>query len=69
MLYSSAIPRSHFAGRFSMTLNSSVGVPRFLKDIVQAFTAAFWNIDCASLLLLMLVGIRKAVYFPLAANR
>ena len=30
MLYSSAIPRSHFAGRFSMTLNSSVGVPRSL---------------------------------------
>ena len=32
--------------------------------LVLAFTAAFWNIDCASLLLLMLVGIR-AVGVPL----
>ena len=46
-----------------------VGLSLFLKDIVLAFTAAFGNIDCASLLLLMLGGINKAVCFTLAFNR
>ena len=45
-----------------------VGLSLFRKDIVLAFTAAFGNIDCASLLLLMLGGIHKVVYVTMAVN-
>ena len=48
----------------------------YVKDIVLAFTAAFGNIDCASLLLLMLGdpvtslqgGVEPALLFPLAES-